>query len=390
VPGPLSGLKVIEVASLGPGPFAVMMLADLGADVIRLERTAGGSFAGVGSWNLTNRGRPSVAIDLKQPDAVELVLELSEGADVLIEGFRPGVMERLGLGPEPVHARSPRVVYGRMTGYGQDGPMAMRGGHDINYISIAGALGGIARAGERPLFPMNLLGDFGGGGMLLAFGVLAAVFEAQRSGQGQVVDAAMVDGTAVLSTLIHALRNGGMWNDTPGTNILDSGAHWYEVYETRDGKYFSVGALEPQFYARLLELLELDPVDYPQFDAPRWPELKTKFAALFATRTRDEWSALLEDEEACATPVLGLGEAAGHTHNQARQVFVEHEGVTQPAPAPRFSRTPAQLGIVPRDTGADTESALRAWGIPADRVAALAASGAVSYGSGGAKPAGTA
>ncbi len=378
MPGPLHGLKAIEVASIGPGPFAVMMLADLGADVIRLERSAGGSFIGAGTWNLTNRGRPSVGVDLKKPEAVDLVLGLTEQADVLIEGFRPGVMERLGLGPEAVHARNPKLIYGRMTGYGQDGPLSMVAGHDINYISIAGALGGIARAGERPLFPMNLLGDFGGGGMLLAFGVLAAVFEAQRSGQGQVVDAAMVEGTAVLSTMIHAMRNGGMWNDDPGTNILDSGAHWYEVYETSDGKYLSVGALEPQFYARLLELLELDPDEYPQFEPARWPELKVKFAELFKTRSRDDWSALLEGEETCATPVLGLGEAAAHAHNQARQVFVEHEGVTQPAPAPRFSRTPAELGLPPRETGADTDTALAAWGMSASQIAKLREVGAVS------------
>ena len=377
MPGPLQGLRVVEFASLGPGPFAVMMLADLGADVIRLERATGGATLGSGAWNVMNRGRPSVAADLKHPDAVELALSLLDGADVLIEGFRPGVMERLGLGPEVVHARNPKLVYGRMTGYGQDGPLSAAAGHDINYISIAGALGGMARAGERPLFPMNLLGDFGGGGMLLAFGVLAAVFEAGRSGQGQVVDAAMVEGTAVLTTLIHALRNGGMWGDTPGTNTLDSGAHWYEVYETADHKFFSVGALEPQFYARLLELLELDPADYPQFETARWPELKERFAALFKTRTRDEWSALLEGDATCATPVLGLGEAAAHPHNQARRVFVEHHGVSQPAPAPRFSRTPAELGLAPREPGADTDSALAAWGVAPERIAALRASGAV-------------
>jgi alpha-methylacyl-CoA racemase len=378
MPGPLAGLKVVEVASIGPGPFAVMMLADQGADVIKLERSSGAPSIGSGTWNLINRGRPSVGVDLKQPDAVELALSLAEQADVLIEGFRPGVMERLGLGPEAVHARNPKLVYGRMTGYGQDGPMAMVAGHDINYISLAGALGGSARAGERPLFPMNLLGDFGGGGMMLAFGVLAAVFEAQRSGQGQVVDAAMVEGTAVLSTLIHGMRSGGMWNDAPGTNILDSGAHWYEVYETSDGKYFAVGALEPQFYARLLELLELDPAEYPQFDPARWPELKQRFAELFTTRTRDQWSELLEGQETCATPVLGLGEAAGHAHNQARAVFVERDGVTQPAPAPRFSRTPAELGLAPREPGADTDTALSAWGLTAEQIAALREAGAVS------------
>jgi alpha-methylacyl-CoA racemase len=375
--GPLTGLKVVELASLGPGPFAAMMLADLGAEVIRLERVSGGPALGSGAWNLTNRGRPSVGVDLKRPDAVQLALELCERADVLIEGYRPGVMERLGLGPDSVLARNPRLVYGRVTGYGQDGPMALAAGHDINYISISGALGAISRAGERPLFPMNLLGDYGGGGMLLAFGVLAAVFEAQRSGLGQVVDTAMVEGTAVLSTLIHAMRNAGMWRDVPGVNVLDSGAPWYEVYETSDGKFFSLGALEPQFYERLMELLELDPVGFPQFDEARWPELKARFAAVLKTRTRDDWTALLTGEDTCATPVLGLGEAAQHPHNVARGVFVEHHGVSQPAPAPRFSRTPARLGLPPREPGADTDSALVAWGIRPERVAALRASQAV-------------
>jgi alpha-methylacyl-CoA racemase len=377
MPGPLNGLKVVEIASIGPGPFAVMMLADLGADVIRLERTAGANALGSGTWNLTNRGRPSVGINLKNPGAVELTLSLCEQADVLIEGFRPGVMERLGLGPDDVLARSPKLVYGRMTGYGQDGPLSAAAGHDINYISVSGALGAIAREGERPLFPLNLLGDYGGGGMLLALGVLAAVFEAGRSGQGQVVDAAMVEGAAVLSTLIHALRANHMWSDTPGTNILDSGAHWYEVYETSDGKYFSVGALEPQFYARLLELMELDPAEYPQFDQARWPELKLRFAELFKTRTRDEWSGLLEGEETCATAVLGLGEAAAHPHNQARGVFVEKDGMTQPAPAPRFSRTPGELGLPPTEAGAGTDAGLAAWGLSEDTIAHLRETGAV-------------
>jgi alpha-methylacyl-CoA racemase len=378
VSGPLTGLKVIEVASLGPGPFAVMMLADLGAEVIRLERVTGGPLLGTGTWNLTNRGRPSVGVDLKHPDAVQLALELCERADVLIEGFRPGVMERLGLGPEPALERNPRLVYGRVTGYGQDGPMASAPGHDINYISMSGALGAMSRAGERPLFPMNLLGDYGGGGMLLAFGVLAAVYEAQRSGGGQVVDAAMVDGTAVLSTLIHGMRNAGLWSDVPGTNVLDSGAPWYDVYETSDGKFFSLGALEPQFYARLLELLGLDPDDNPQFDEARWPELKRRFAIILKTRSREEWTDLLTTADACATPVLGLGEAPQHPHNIARGVFVEHCGVSQPAPAPRFSRTPAQLGLPPREPGADTDSALAAWGISAERIRALRDSQAVA------------
>lgn len=377
MPGPLNGLKVVEVASLGPGPFAAMMLADLGADVIRLERLDGAHPFASGTWNLTNRGRPSVGIDLKQPGAVELVLQLCRGADALIEGFRPGVMERLALGPDAVHAVNPRLVYGRVTGYGQDGPMSRLPGHDINYISVAGALGGMAREGERPLFPMNLLGDYGGGGMLLAFGLLAGVFEAQRSGHGQVVDAAMVDGVAVLSTLVQALRNAGEWSDVAGTNVLDSGAHWYEVYETADGKFLSLGALEPQFYERLLMLLELEPNDYPQFDQARWPELKRRFTEIFKTKTQSEWTAALLHEGVCATPVLGLGEARDYPHNAARQVFIEHNNMMQPAPAPRFSRTPARLGLSPRDPGQDTKSALSSWGISQQRIAALSSMGAI-------------
>ena len=376
MPGPLSGLKVVEVASLGPGPFAVMMLADMGADVIRLER-ADGKGTGSGVWNLVNRGRPSVGVDLKQPDAVELTLRLCEQADVLIEGFRPGVMERLGLGPDVVLSRNPKLVYGRMTGYGQDGPLSSVAGHDINYISIAGALGQMARQGEKPLFPMNLLGDYGGGGMLLAFGVLCALQEAQRSGQGQVVDAAMVEGTAILTTIFHGMRSAGLWSDVPGTNWLDSGAHWYEVYETSDGLFISVGALEPQFYARLLELLELDAAAYPQFDTDRWPAYKQQFIELFKTRTRAEWVELLEGEETCVVGILSFEEAMAHPHNVARQVFVEHNGVRQPAPAPRFSRTPPELGLPPRDVGADTDTALAAWGVPGDEVEQLRATGAI-------------
>jgi alpha-methylacyl-CoA racemase len=376
--GPLAGLRVVEVASLGPGPFAAMMLADMGAEVIRLERPAGAPTMGSGAWNLTNRGRPSVAVNLKSPEAAGLVLDLCERADVLIEGFRPGVMERLGLGPEPALARNPRLVYGRMTGYGQDGPLSGVAGHDINYISVAGALGAMAREGERPMFPLNLLGDYGGGAMFLLAGVLAAVYEAGRSGRGQVVDAAMVEGTAVLSTIFHAMRAAGAWNDRPGTNWLNAGAPWYEVYETADGGFISVGALEPQFYARLLELLELDPTEFPQFDAARWPEAKARFAEIFRRRTRDEWTARLAGEEACASPVLSFAEAPAHPHNRAREVFVEHHGVVQPAPAPRFSRTPATLGLPPREPGADTDAALAAWGVDDHDRQRLRAAGAIS------------
>jgi alpha-methylacyl-CoA racemase len=369
--GPLRGIKVVEVASIGPGPFAVMMLADMGADVIRLERAGAGAGLGSGSWNYMHRGRPSVGCDLKTEAGRELTLRLCEQADILIEGFRPGVMERLGLGPADVAERNPKLVYGRMTGYGQEGPMAAVAGHDINYISLAGALGAIAREGERPLFPLNLAGDFGGGGMVLALGVLAAVLEARESGRGQVVDASMVEGASVMMTLIHAMRDIGMWTDTPGTNLLDSGAHFYEVYECSDGGFIAVGALEPQFYATLLELMELDPDEFPQMDRSRWPELKERFAAVFRTKSRDEWAALLEPAEACATPVLGMSEAAGHAHNAARGSFVEVGGRLQPGPAPRFSRTPAEVPSAPAEPGADTESALAAWGLGADEIARL-------------------
>ena len=371
--GPLRGVKVVEIASIGPGPFAEMMLADIGADVIRLERAGGDAGLGSGSWNFMHRGRPSVACDLKTDAGRDLVLRLCEGADALIEGFRPGVMERLGLGPEDLAARNPKLVYGRMTGYGQEGPMAATAGHDINYIALSGALGSMAREGGRPLFPLNLVGDFGGGGMLLALGVLAAVIEARESGRGQVVDASMVEGASVMMTLIHAMRAIGMWSDPPGTNVLDSGAHFYEVYECSDGGFVAVGALEPQFYAKLLELLELDPAEFPQMDTTRWPELKERFAAVFRTRTRDEWAAILEPADACATPVLSLEEAPGHPHNAARGSFIEVGGKLQPVPAPRFGRTPSDRPAPPPEPGADTDSALAAWGLDPDEVAAYRA-----------------
>jgi alpha-methylacyl-CoA racemase len=355
-----------------------MMLADMGADVIRLERAgAAGIGVGAGSWNVMNRGRPSVGVDLKHPQGRELALRLCESAEGLIEGFRPGVMERLGLGPDEVLGRNRRLVYGRMTGYGQDGPMSSVAGHDMNYISIAGVLGAIARRGERPLFPMNLIADFGGGGMLLAFGMVCGILEARSSGQGQVVDAAMVEGSAVLSTLIHGLRAAGMWTDEPGTNLLDSGAHFYEVYETADGGHIAVGALEPQFYAELLRIMEIDPDEAPQMDRERWPELKERFAEVFRSKTRDEWAELLEQAEACSTPVLSMKEAPQHPHNLARGVFVEVDGVTQPGPAPRFGRTPAEIRMGPREPGADTDRALSEWGIPAADVAAMREAGAL-------------
>jgi alpha-methylacyl-CoA racemase len=358
--GPLHGLKVIEVGSIGPGPFAAMMLADMGAAVLRLARPTTGAEGGsiFDATGSVYRGRPTLVVDLKRDEDRERVLRIAESADALIEGFRPGVMERLGLGPDVLLARNPRLVYGRVTGYGQDGPLASVPGHDINYISIAGVLGAIARSGERPLAPLNLIGDYGGGGMLLAFGIMCALHEARSSGQGQVVDAAMVDGAALLSTSIHGLRALGHWDGEPGTNMLDSGAHFYEVYEAADGGHIAVGAIEPQFYAELLRALEIDPAEAPQWDRARWPALKERFAEAFLRRTRDEWAELLESADACATPVLGLEDAPRHPHNVARGTFVEADGVLQPAPAPRFSRTPPAI--------CDEQSAdelLRAWGL---------------------------
>jgi len=343
--GPLRGLKVIEVGSIGPGPFAAMMLADMGADVVRLARPQTGAQTGsiFDATGSVYRGRPTLVVDLKREQDRDRVLRIAESADALIEGFRPGVMERLGLGPDVLLARNPRLVYGRVTGYGQDGPLASVPGHDINYISIAGVLGAIAREGDRPMFPLNLIGDYGGGGMLLAFGILAALYEARSSGQGQVVDAAMVEGAALLSTSIHALRALGFWDGEPGTNMLDTGAHFYEVYETADGGHIAVGAIEPQFYAELLRVMELDLTEAPQWDRALWPALKARFAEVFLRRTRDDWAHLLESADACATPVLGLEDAPQHPHNVARGTFVEVDGVVQPAPAPRFSRTPAQF-----------------------------------------------
>jgi alpha-methylacyl-CoA racemase len=364
--GPLKGTKIIEMAGIGPGPFAAMLLADMGADILRLYRADQAAVLGAAGPDVTGRGRPSLPVNLKEDSGRELVLRLAEEADALIEGFRPGVMERLGLGPDVLLDRNERLVYGRMTGYGQEGPMSQVAGHDINYISIAGALGAMARKGERPLFPLNLVGDYGGGGMFLAFGVVCGLLEARTSGKGQVVDAAMVDGAATLMTIFHGLRAGGIWNDVPGTNVLDSGAHFYEVYETSDGGFIAVGAIEPQFYAELLRLLELDPAEYPQWNNERWPEFKERFAAIFKSRTRDEWSALLEPAEACATPVLRLDEAPAHPHTAARQTFIEHEGVIQPAPAPRFSRTVPEIADPP--TPAD---ALRAWGLRDDEIRAF-------------------
>jgi alpha-methylacyl-CoA racemase len=378
--GPLAGTRVIELAGIGPSPYACMLLADAGAEVIRLERApAGGATAEGPYWDLLNRSRPSVGVDLKHPDGAALVLDLVERADVLVEGFRPGVAERLGLGPADCWARNPRLVYGRMTGWGQEGPMAQTAGHDIDYIAMAGSLWGIGRSDSPPVPPLNLIGDFGGGGMMLAFGVVAALIEAGRSGRGQVVDAAMVDGAASLMTMIFAFRQFGWWKEERGSNILDTGAPFYEVYETSDGKYFAVGALEAKFYAELLEGLGLDDADLPnQMDRERWPEMKVRFADIFRSKTRDEWSAVFDGTDACATAVLSPFEAHENRHNRARGTFVEVDGVTQPGPAPRFSRTPGRVSRPPSPPGADTTEGLAAWGLEADAIAKLRQVGAIS------------
>ncbi len=378
--GPLNGLKVVELAGIGPSPYTCMLLADAGADVLRVDRATGRPpTAGAGPhWDLLNRSRRSVAVDLKSSDGVELVLDLVESADALVEGWRPGVAERLGLGPDDCSARNPRLVYGRMTGWGQDGPMAQQAGHDIDYIALSGALWSIGRAGERPVPPLNLVGDFGGGGMLLAFGLVAAILEARTSGQGQVVDAAMVDGAASLLTMTYAFRQLGMWTEDRGVNILDTGAHFYEVYETADGKYFAVGAIEPQFYAELVRVLGLEGEDLPsQQDRAQWPAMKERLAAIFKTASRDEWTERFAGTDACGAPVLSPWEAPGHSHNVARGTFVEVEGVVQPGPAPRFSRTPSAVRRPPPVAGQDSDEALAAWGIDEERIASLRKTGAI-------------
>jgi alpha-methylacyl-CoA racemase len=356
--GPLAGIRVLEVGGIGPNPFAGMLLADMGADVLRVDRAAAPMGLGPGV-DPTLRGRQTLAVDLKSDAGRAAVLTLAERADALIEGFRPGVMERLGLGPVDIHARNPQLVYGRMTGYGQVGPMATVAGHDINYIALAGALGASRRRGERPMFALNLVGDYGGGAMFLAFGVVCALLEARTSGQGQVVDAAMVDGAALLTALVHGLHAAGAWDGEPGTNLLDSGAHFYEVYATADGGHVAVGALEPQFYARLLELLEIDPVEMPQYDRERWPEFKNRLAEVFAGRPAGEWAERFESADACVTAVRGPFEAHAHPHLAARRTFVELDGVRQPGPAPRFSRTPGEATAAQRDPN----RAIERWGL---------------------------
>jgi alpha-methylacyl-CoA racemase len=360
--GPLNGLRVVELAGIGPGPHAAMLLADLGADVVRVERPSGGLDISGGRPDHLLRGRRSVAANLKTDEGREVVLRLVTKADVLLEGLRPGVAERLGVGPEHCHAVNPGLVYGRMTGWGQDGPLAQRAGHDINYISLTGALHALGRAGERPAPPLNLVGDFGGGSMFLVTGVLAALWERQRSGRGQVVDAAMVDGTSALLQMTWALRGAGAWTDERAVNLLDGGAPFYDTYTCADGRWVAIGALEPQFYAALLTGLGLDGEDLPaQLDRSGWPKLRARFTQVFVTRTRDEWAEIFAGTDACVTPVLAFDEVASHPHLAARETIITVDGVPQAAPAPRFSRTVPGTPTPPPKPGGDAEAVLADW-----------------------------
>jgi alpha-methylacyl-CoA racemase len=361
--GPLAGIKVVEIAGIGPGPHACMLLADLGADVIRIERPGGQMLTG-GAHDLLNRGRPSVALDLKKPEAVETVLRLVEDADVLVEGMRPGVTERIGIGPDACLARNPRLVYGRMTGWGQTGPWASAAGHDMNYIAITGTLFGLGQVKEKPQFPTNLVGDFGGGSTYLVIGVLAALLEARVSGQGQVVDAAIVDGTASLNAMGAAFLASGTFKEERAANLLDGGAPYYDIYETSDGRHMSVGALEPQFYEEFVDLLGIREAAPDRYDFERVDELRTVIADRFRERTQAEWSAVFDGTDACVAPILPMSEAVDHPHIKDRGTFVEKDGLVQPAPAPRFSRTEASLGLPPApQAGAHTREALTVWGI---------------------------
>ncbi len=384
MPGALGGIKVIEIGALGAAPFAAMMLADHGADVLRVERPGAAPVVAnkhdeLAAWDLLSRGRLSAGVDLKHPEGVALIRRLALDADVLIEGFRPGVAERLGIGPDELCAANKRLVYGRLTGWGRTGPLADRAGHDINYVSVAGAQAHIGRADQPPTPPLNVVGDFGGGGLLLAFGICAALVERTTSGKGQVVDAAMIDGAALLMAPLFGASASGYWSDDRGTNLLDSGAPFYDCYECADGGWVSVGALEAPFYANLLEGLGLEGRDDlpPQHDTPRWPELRAVFADAFRSRTRDEWTELFSPLDACVAPVLTMGEAPSHPQTQAWGTFVEVAGVTQPVPAPRFSRSdpgapsPAQVG------GANTDEVLARWNVDADELARLREVGAI-------------
>ena len=382
--GPMSGYKVVELGGIGPGPFAAMLLADLGAEVVRIDRPAP---SGLGAHqqhrlDLLLRGRRSIALDLKHADGTEAALGLIERADALVDPFRPGVAERLGIGPDECMQRNRRLVYGRMTGWGQTGPWASVAGHDINYVALAGPLAAMGRASSPPAPALNLVGDFGGGGMLLAFGIVAALLERERSGEGQVIDAAMLDGAASLFASIIGFMNMGVWSETREANLVDGGAHFYDSYETSDGKYVSIGAIEPQFYAELLRLLGLDPSDWPQNERAQWPALKRSMREVFLTRTRAEWCDLLEGTDVCFAPVLTLAEAVEHPHVSEREVYVTVDGVVQPAPVPRFSRTPGAIQGPPCSPGAHSAEVLADWGFEPDRIRDLLESGAAVAGSG--------
>ena len=379
--GPLTGLRIVEFAGIGPGPFCGMMLADHGAQVIRIDRASGsrGGSSPVSRADVLARGRKSIALDLKNAESVALARKLCATADGLIEGFRPGVMERLGLGPDELLGDNPKLVYGRMTGWGQTGPYAPYAGHDINYIALAGALAHFGREGEKPTPPINMVGDFGGGGMMLAFGMVSALLNVARGGKGQVIDAAMTDGTAVLMGMIHGMKNAGVWKEELGVNTLDTGAHFYDTYETADGKYVSIGSIEPQFYARLRELAGLtEDRDFDaQHDPSKWPALKAKLTDLFKTRTRAEWNALMEHTDVCYAPVLTMSEAADHPHNRAREAFVTIGNHLQPAPAPRYSETRPETPEPAPMPGDDSEAILNDIGLDADEIARLRQEGAV-------------
>jgi alpha-methylacyl-CoA racemase len=360
--GPLNGLKIIEISGIGPGPFCGMMLADMGADVVCIDRAARPMLDP--ATDCTRRGKRSVMLDLKSQEGRDIFLRLVEKADAVFEGFRPGVMERLGLGPDDCMAVNPRLVYGRMTGWGQTGPLSRVAGHDINYISLTGSLHAIGRSGDKPVPPLNLAGDFGGGAMFLAFGMVCALLEVQESGKGQVIDAAITDGSALLMTLVLSFEAQGQWSLERGSNLLDGGAHFYDTYETSDGRYVTIGSLEPQFYALLMEKAGLDAGEFgDQNDRRRWPELKSKLEALFKTRSRDEWCELMEGTDVCFAPVLDIHEASEHPHNQARGTYIKVNGMTQPAPAPRFSRTSPDAPFASHVPGSDMDAVLAEWGI---------------------------
>jgi alpha-methylacyl-CoA racemase len=376
--GPLQGIRVLEFEAIGPGPFAGMLLADMGADVLVVDRPDSTDLGLKRErwYDVMMRGKRSMTLDLKEKNAAQVALQLISKADALIEGFRPGVMERLGLGPVLALERNPKLVYGRMTGWGQDGPLAPRAGHDINYIALAGVLHAFGRRGEAPVPPLNLVGDFGGGGMLLGFGIACALLEGSRSGKGQVVDAAMVEGASLLAAMFHGFLKVGEWSETRGANILDTGTPWYDVYETRDGKYVSIGAIEAKFYAELLSRLNLRAEDLPgQYERARWPEMREVFARAFRTKTRDEWCAIFEGSDACFAPVLSFSESRNHPHNAARASFVDVAGVPQPAPAPRFSRTPGAVRGAPPERGEGGRAALAEWGFSATEVERLRSAG---------------